>query len=278
MPKKEAASINIIKKNKARHPHHGGAWKVAYADFVTAMMSLFIVLWIVGQSKQIKQYVSEYFKDPGAFAEKTRSGALSGGLVPVNNQSMSKHGIPLDNGQSQIQVLTAEGQKLKEMIASIPKFKPFVNQIEITMTKEGLRIELIENASGLFFDVGSAQLKPETGELLRLIGKELSKLPNEIIVEGYTDARPYVRNDYSNWELSVDRANAARKVLQDGGLRKEQLLEVRGYADRKLRDPQHPLDYSNRRVSILVTYIASPDSLRAEKADSLAIQTDLSNP
>jgi chemotaxis protein MotB len=278
MPKKEAASINIIKKNKARHPHHGGAWKVAYADFVTAMMSLFIVLWIVGQSKQIKQYVSEYFKDPGAFAEKTRSGALSGGLVPVNNQSMSKHGIPLDNGQSQIQVLTAEGQKLKEMIASIPKFKPFVNQIEITMTKEGLRIELIENASGLFFDVGSAQLKPETGELLRLIGKELSKLPNEIIVEGYTDARPYVRNDYSNWELSVDRANAARKVLQDGGLRKEQLLEVRGYADRKLRDPQHPLDYSNRRVSILVTYIASPDSLHAEKADSLAIQTDLSNP
>lgn len=278
MPNKEAASINIIKKKSTRHPHHGGAWKVAYADFVTAMMSLFIVLWIVGQSKQIKQYVSEYFKDPGAFAEKTRSGALNGGLVPVNNQSINKHGIPLDDGQTQVQALTAEGEKLKEMIASIPKFKPFVNQIEITMTKEGLRIELIENASGLFFDVGSAQLKPETGELLRLIGKELSKLPNEIIVEGYTDARPYVRNDYSNWELSVDRANAARKVLQDGGLRKEQLLEVRGYADRKLRDPQHPLDYSNRRVSILVTYIASPDSLHTWTSDSLATQTDLSNP
>ncbi|MGB9591393.1 MAG: flagellar motor protein MotB [Candidatus Kryptoniota bacterium] len=278
MPNREASAVNIIKKNKARHPHHGGAWKVAYADFVTAMMSLFIVLWIVGQSKQVKQYVSEYFKDPGAFAEKTRNGALSGGLVPVNNQSMNKHGLPLDDVQTQTQALTAEGQKLKEMIASIPKFKPFVGQIEITMTKEGLRIELIENASGLFFDVGSAQLKPETGELLRLIGKELSKLPNEVIVEGYTDARPYVRNDYSNWELSVDRANAARKVLQDGGLRKEQLLEVRGYADRKLRDPQHPLDYSNRRVSILVTYTASPDSVNTEKADSLATQTDLSNP
>lgn len=263
--------INIIRKKKVSHGSHGGAWKVAYADFVTAMMSLFIVLWIIGQSKQVKDYVAQYFRDPGAFNEETRSGALSGGLVPVHNSSMSRAGVPIPHQDSELMTLKKEGMKLEQMIASTPLFKKFTNQIKITVSKEGLRIELIENAHGLFFAVGSATLKPETVTLLRMISKELATLPNEIIIEGYTDARPYIRKDYTNWELSADRANAARKIMQDGGLREKQILEVRGYGDRRLRDPQDPFSYTNRRVSILVTPMTSDTSRATEQIDTLKL-------
>jgi len=260
------AQINIIKRKKVVHASHGGAWKVAYADFVTAMMALFIVLWILGQSKQIKESVSEYFKDPGAFDEKTHSSIMTGGLTPVQNNSLNKIGLPIEKDDLEIQTLRKEGDKLKNMIDSTPQFEKFSKQIEITVTKEGLRIELIEKTEGLFFDVGSAKLKSTTIELLTMIAKELANLPNQIIIEGYTDARPYVRNDYTNWELSSDRANAARRVLNDGGLNKNQILEVRGYADRKLRDPSNPYDFSNRRVSILVTPFVSDSAAAARTA------------
>ena len=263
--------INIVRKKKQGHAAHGGAWKVAYADFVTAMMSLFIVLWIVGQSKQIKEYVASYFRDPGAFSQTTQSSVLKGGFSPIPNQSTGKTGTPLDRNVEEMNTLKSEGKKLQQMISSTPQFKKFTNQIQITVSKEGLRIELIENAEGLFFDVGSAKLKPETGNLLTMIAKELSTLPNRIIIEGYTDARPYVRSDYTNWELSTDRANAARKVMRDGGLGKGQILEVRGYADRKLRDPANPYDFSNRRVSILVTPFTGDTTAVAEHLDTLKI-------
>lgn len=263
--------INIIRKKKVVHAGHGGAWKVAYADFVTAMMSLFIVLWIIGQSKQVRDYVAEYFKNPGAFSELTRSGALSGGLVPVHNSSMSKVGIPVSHQESQLMMLKKEGLKLEHMIASKPEFSKFKNQIKITISKEGLRIELIENAHGLFFAIGSAALQPETAKLLSLIAKELGHIPNRIIIEGYTDARQFVRKNYSNWELSTDRANAARRVMQAGGLRPKQVLEVRGYADNRLRDPANPYSYTNRRVSILVTPLVSDTTRPVEKVDTLSI-------
>ena len=263
--------IKIIKKKKVTHASHGGAWKVAYADFVTAMMSLFIVLWIVGQSKQVREFVAQYFRNPGAFSEETRSGALTGGLVPVHNSSMSKVGIPIPHQNSEMMTLKKEGEKLEHMISSVPDFKEFINQIKITISKEGLRIELIENARGLFFALGSAELKPETKELLQMIAKELGHLPNEIIIEGYTDARPFVRKNYTNWELSADRANAARRAMKDGGLRPKQVLEVRGYGDRRLRDPENPYSYTNRRVSILVTPITSDSTSPVEKIDTLSI-------
>ncbi|HKI44403.1 MAG TPA: flagellar motor protein MotB [Balneolales bacterium] len=260
--KDEKPVINIIKK-KSGHGggHHGGAWKVAYADFVTAMMALFIVLWIVGQSKKVKQSVSHYFKDPGAFMKSTGSALSSDGKIPDLTKAGKDSTLTLK--LSDITQLREEGKKLKEMISSLPEFKDFKNQVEITITKDGLKIDLIEDSTGVFFDVGSARLKPKAISLLQMMGSDFKKLPNGVIIDGYTDARPYVTQNYSNWMLSVDRANAARKILLKGGMRNGQLLQIRGYADRDLREPKHPYDASNRRVSIVV-------AMHKSSADSMA--------
>lgn len=234
----------IVKKKRGHGGHHGGAWKVAYADFVTAMMALFIVLWIVGQSEAVKQAVSAYFKDPGVFESGRGGSVLQGSTGSAPN--------PTTDVSSEIERLKVEAKKLEAEIRSNPEFDKFRDKIEIAVTKEGLRIELLENSNGLFFDVGSAKLKPETVKLLKLIAVEVGHLTNKVMIEGYTDARPYVNPDYTNWELSADRANAARRILEQGGVGKDQIVQVRGFADRHLKHPDKPLDFGNRRVSILV--------------------------
>ncbi|MCL4540370.1 MAG: OmpA family protein, partial [Bacteroidetes bacterium] len=204
--------------------------------------------------------------------QETKSSVLNGGLSPMSNANAGTRGLPMNSSAMEMNSLQREGKKLEQMIAHTPEFKKFTNQISITVSKEGLRIELIENAHGLFFNVGSAQLKPETVTLLQMIAKELSTMPNQIIIEGYTDARPYVSPNYTNWELSTDRANAARKVMDEGGLLTKQILEVRGYGDRRLRDPAHPYDFSNRRVSILVTPMTNDATVTAgEAVDTMKI-------
>ncbi len=171
------------------------------------MMALFIVLWIVGQSNAVKQAISAYFKDPGVFES-----GRGGGILPGTSGSAP---TPTSNAAIEMEKLKVEAKKIEEAIASTPEFNKFKDKIQITVTKEGLRIELVENSSGLFFDVGSAQVKPETVKLLKLVAKEIGRLNNNIMIEGYTDARPYVKADYSNWELSSDRANTARRILED---------------------------------------------------------------
>lgn len=234
----------IVKKKRGHGGHHGGAWKVAYADFVTAMMALFIVLWIVGQSEAVKQAVSAYFKDPGVFESGRGGSVLQGSTGSAPN--------PTTDVTSEIERLKVEAKKLEAEIRSNPEFDKFRDKIEISVTREGLRIELLENSNGLFFDVGSAKLKPETVKLLKLIAIEVGHLKNKVMIEGYTDARPYVNPDYTNWELSADRANAARRILEQNGVGKDQIVQVRGFADRNLKHPDKPLDFGNRRVSILV--------------------------
>ncbi len=234
----------IVKKKRGHGGHHGGAWKVAYADFVTAMMALFIVLWIVGQSDAVKQAVSAYFKDPGVFESGRGGSVLQGSTGSAPN--------PTTDVSSEIERLKVEAKKLEAEIRSNPEFEKFIDRIEITVTREGLRIELLENSTGLFFDVGSAKLKPETVKLLKLVAIEVGHLKNKVMIEGYTDARPYVNPDYTNWELSADRANAARRILEQNGVGKGQIVQVRGFADRNLKHPEKPLDFGNRRVSILV--------------------------
>ena len=263
---KSTPPVRIIIKKKGHGGHHGGAWKVAYADFVTAMMALFIVLWIVGQSNAVKTAISMYFTNPNVFSG--GSGILEGQpkTSPKSEIMPKPESSQKDKSQEEIEKLRVEAKKIEGMVSSNPAFEKFKDKVEITITKDGMRIELIEDSKGLFFDIGSAKLKPEAIKLLKLVAADIGKLPNNVVVEGYTDARPYVTPGYSNWELSADRANTARKLLEENGLRKDQITEVRGYADRHLRQPDKPLDFSNRRVNILV---ALPKKEGAEKTPSI---------
>ena len=243
--------IIVVRKKKGGHGgHHGGAWKVAYADFVTAMMALFIVLWIVGQSKQVKEYIAQYFKDPGAFSENTKGG----GAFEFEKISVGER-LAEENLKRQEEKLKELGEKIMEEMKKTPTIRDLAKQIKIEITKEGMRIELIEQSEKVFFDVGTAHLKEDATKVLTIIAGELVKLPNHVIIEGHTDARQYQSTDgYSNYELSADRANSARRVLMKNGLTDIRLDQVAGYADKRLRNPQNPLDVVNRRVSILVRF------------------------
>jgi chemotaxis protein MotB len=236
----QAPPIIVIKKKKGHGGgHHGGAWKVAYADFVTAMMALFIVLWLMNASKQVQEAVGGYFKDPRGTAK----------VVGSNR-----------NGTDQFIALRPQDmKKLKEdllqSIHHIDHSDIMKHQIEITITPEGLRIELMEAPKGTFFEIGSAAPTPALRTLLQLLSQQLGKLPNTISIEGHTDSIAYSgKNGYDNWDLSTDRANEARRLMQQEGLQPGQISQVRGFADRRPRLPDHPEDSSNRRISVIVQY------------------------
>ena len=236
MPAK-AQPIVVIKKKGGHGGHHGGAWKVAYADFVTAMMALFIVLWLMSSSDKVKKAVAGYFNDPKG------SGALLG-------TTLSGSGEQSVADSSDLQRLK---EKLEAEIKAKKELEKLSKQIEITITPEGLRIELLEAKNGTFYESGSAQLSPSGQELLALLAGELKTLPNNLLIEGHTDAAQYSTNaNYSNWELSADRANSARRLLQQDGVRSNQVTQIRGYADMMLRVKDNPYDPSNRRISIIV--------------------------
>ncbi len=241
----DVAPIIVIKKKAGHGGHHGGAWKVAYADFVTAMMALFIVLWLLNASKQVQEAVGGYFKDPRGTAKMVGSNKNgSDEYVAVKKEDMSK---------------------LKEdLLRSIRHLDPedkLKNQIEITVTPEGLRIELMETAKGTFFESGSAKPTPALRDMLQTLSQELGKLPNNISIEGHTDSIMYsAARTYDNWDLSTDRANEARRLMQAEGMRSEQISQVRGFADRRLRVPDHPEDPSNRRISLIVQYQVENDA------------------
>ncbi len=249
----------IVVKKKARKSHgaHGGAWKVAYADFVTALMAFFLVMWLVGQSKGVKAAVASYFRNPGVFEHDRSTMPIPGGDLHVDPEA---HSQPPPNPEQMVeeerQLLEKTAKRIRSLLASNPELKRLEKQIEIQITREGLRIELLEGDSPTFFASGSAQLAPGTERVLALIASELGKLKNPVIVEGHTDARPYTaKGGYTNWELSADRANAARRVMEKSGLRDGQMHGIRGYADTSLRIPDKPLDPHNRRVTVIVQHI-----------------------
>jgi chemotaxis protein MotB len=240
MPAEKAIRpIVVIQKKTSHGGHHGGAWKVAYADFVTAMMSLFIVLWLMNTSPQIKKAVAGYFNDPRSSGKQTGTLDLgSGESVTIDRQNVEK--------------LKEEIQKAILKQADLTKLS---KQIDITMTSEGLKIELIEEKGGTFFESGSPKLSENGVALINLLAAQLKVLPNRLLIEGHTDAQPFSGDgQYTNWELSSDRANSARRLLQQGGVGPDQISQVRGYADQKLRVPSNPLDPSNRRVSLIVQW------------------------
>jgi chemotaxis protein MotB len=234
----------IVIKRKAGHAgHHGGAWKVAYADFVTALMSLFIVLWLMNSSKPIQEAVGGYFRDPNGTGQKT--GTQLGGAgdaAAVKQEEMNK--------------LKEDLMKSMGMMKDFDKLKKL---IEITVTPEGLQIELMEDPKGTFFETGSAEPTPILQSLLKILSPEAGKLPNPISIEGHTDSKPYSSSKlYGNWELSTDRANTARRLMESNGVRPSQVVQVRGYADRKLRKPLQPYDASNRRITVIIQYVVNP--------------------
>jgi chemotaxis protein MotB len=233
----------IVKKVVAAGGHHGGAWKVAYADFVTAMMALFMVLWLMNANQETKQAVAAYFQDPKGVGEKLGSGeAGSGSGLEVGRDDM-------ENLAEHIQ------SSMKQM----SQFESLKDQVQITVTAVGLRIELLETEQGMFFQSGSPTPSEQGREILKLIVGELNKLPNKVALEGHTDAKPFRgAGSYSNWELSVDRANGARRIMVENGFPTERIAEVSGYADRQLRDPSDPENPSNRRISLIVMYEDHP--------------------
>ena len=235
----------IIKRKYIIHGgHHGGAWKVAYADFVTAMMALFIVLWLMNSSKQIQEAVGGYFRDPAGTSKKVGNGETGSG----DNFTLTK-----DN-------MDKLKQELQTAIRRTINFDKLKDHIDMTITPEGLRVELMEGAAGTFFQSGVAAPTDSGKEILVKLAEELGKLPNTVSVEGHTDAKPFASTTgYSNWELSSDRANMARRLMQQSGLGPKQVSQVRGYADQRLRKASDPEDPSNRRISVIVQYLPKPE-------------------
>lgn len=230
----------IIKKKGGHAGHHGGAWKVAYADFVTAMMALFIVLWLLNTSKQVQEAVGGYFKDPSGTSK----------LVGSNMQGSGENMLIRKQDMNKIK------EEMQKKIRQIADFDKLSKQIEMTVTSEGLRIELLEEANGTFFDIGDATPSASGKELLTALAQEIGKLPNRVSIEGHTDSKPYQGTSYySNWELSADRANAARRIMCESGMRANQVEQIRGFSDQHLRNQADPTDPANRRISLIVQYL-----------------------
>jgi chemotaxis protein MotB len=237
--------IIIIKKKGGHGGHHGGAWKVAYADFVTAMMALFIVLWLLNSSKQVQEAVGGYFKDPTGTSKHVGSNMQGTG----ESFSLTRDDMPKLK------------QELQKSVRRITDFEKLKDHIEMTVTAEGLRIELMEGESGTFFESGNPVPTAEGKEFLIALAQELGKLPNKMSIEGHTDSKPFTKGgNYGNWELSADRANAARRLMQENGIAPAQVTQVRGYADQQLRRRENPEDASNRRITVIVQYLAKPDN------------------
>jgi chemotaxis protein MotB len=271
MAKEGGGEIRIVKKKGGGHGHHGGAWKVAYADFVTAMMAFFMVMWLIGMDAKTRHAIAAYFRDPVGFMQAVRAKSEAvftinesippGGKNTPHMPRAAKDGktVLKKDRQTERKELEEFKKYVETALSNIPELSRLKEHVKIEFVKEGLRIELLEGKEPVFFQTGSATVTPAARQLLRIIAEKVGKLDNRVIVEGHTDAQPYrYGGGYSNWELSADRANAARRVLEGAGLWKGQVAEVRGYADTRLRNPQDPFHFSNRRVSLLIPYTTEP--------------------
>jgi chemotaxis protein MotB len=260
--------VIIVRRKKVAPAHHGGAWKVAYADFVTAMMAFFLVMWLAAQDSRIRDAVAGYFQEPGLLPYQSSNSAIAQG-----NGGIDSAGMPVLNRkfngalEAEQRALIKAAGHIHQGLSEMAGFAKLRNQIEFSITTEGLRIELVDHSGSSFFTSGSSALAGDSEKILAIIASEVGTLPNDVVIEGHTDSRPYAATDrYSNWELSSDRAQAARRVMQGHGLRPNQVRAVRGFADNDLRVANDPYDARNRRVSIIVRSQAAVDLERAVRA------------
>jgi len=248
--------IRVVRKKVEQGGHHGGTWKVAYADFVTAMMAFFLVMWIVGMDESAKDSVQSYFNDPAGYMKQSTSGngVLPNGTSLFNTEASLAEFARIRRSREREQFEQIR-DRLSAQLQADEALSGLSDQVSIAVTDEGLRIELEETSSGdTFFGSGSSVLTGAARGLLSTIGPEIAQVDNSVIVEGHTDATPLNRRGYTNWELSGDRANAARRALEASGLDGARVSEVRGYADRQLAHPENPRDPSNRRITLLLPF------------------------
>ncbi len=248
-------TIIIKRVVKGGGGHHGGAWKVAYADFVTAMMAFFLVMWILGQSEEVKDAIAGYYNDPVGFSDggvptPIEGSANSGEPSVIETLTPTKDAARVKETR-QDELWRKQAEEIKEALNKIPGFHKYENQIELALTPDGLRISLIESTANPLYRIGGTDLSDEARQLLTTIAQEFRSSEHAMMIEGHTDARPFGNSAaMSNWRLSTERANSARNLIESIGIDPMRILEVRGYADRQLYNPLDPEDSRNRRVAI----------------------------
>ena len=278
MSSQEKRPIIIVKKvTKGHGGHHGGSWKVAYADFVTAMMAFFMVMWIIGMDQATKSAIEGYFQNPIGFQQGAAStmNMIELGSAPKPPSSIMP--VQVVARQIEEQRFRDIGEKIQAKLEGEAGLGDLAAQVEIVMTDQGLRIELVESEDGeTFFEAASSTLKPAAARALTVIANELGGATGPVVVEGHTDAQPYSgANGYTNWELSSDRANAARSAMERSGLSRGRVAEIRGYADKHLRKPDAPFDNANRRISILLPYTTQPAAAPEPTQEAAAVAAEL---
>jgi chemotaxis protein MotB len=277
MAARAGKKIVVVKKVvKGGGGHHGGSWKVAYADFVTAMMAFFMVMWILGMDEKTKQAIEGYFANPVGYKKGYGSGSspLSSGSTPSSVQKTQLRMLIRSTEQRTFEELKTS---ILGKLAASDSLKRLNAVVDVQVTAQGLRIELVESGAGdIYFPLGSAKMKSATMLALQLVGPELASLQHPVVIEGHTDGAKFgTEGGYGNWELSADRANAARRVLESAGVTGGRIVGVNGLADTRPRVPSDPLAAANRRISILLPFsTVSNDDTNAEdmaatKRDSL---------
>ena len=288
---KKLQPIIIKRVKKGGHAPHGGAWKIAYADFVTAMMAFFLLMWLLGSTTEgDKKGIADFFNSPlkismigggsgsgdsssivrGGGTDLSRtSGQVKAGDIEAPRKSVQLKALKADQRRAEIARLESLKKKVEDVIAANPKLAALKSQIRLEMTRDGLRIQIVDEQNRPMFDSGSAVVKPYMRELLREIGAVLAEVPNRLTLEGHTDAQAFGAGDrgYSNWELSSDRANASRRELGAGGLPEDRVLLVQGLASSVPFDASDPNNPVNRRISIIVMNRDAEDRLLRLKPD-----------
>lgn len=261
----EGAPI-IIKKKKGHggHGHHGGSWKVAYADFVTAMMAFFMVMWIMGLSDETRAQIQGYFNDPNGFMKNIPSSKDILNMHSAPPQSKKARKVTEESFGSERDKMKSLEKKLQDAVSGGGgagkgnvgglNLEELSKQVQITMTQEGLQIELVESTGAVFFESGSATVRPIARALVEKITPLLVKSGRPIIIEGHTDAKKYPSLSYTNMDLSADRAGSIHRLLTADGMPDEQIIQVRGYGATKLKKPEDPFHFSNRRVTLLLPF------------------------
>ncbi len=263
----EAPIIIRKKKGHGGHAHHGGSWKVAYADFVTAMMAFFMVMWIMGLSDASKSQVQGYFNDPLGFK---KNESKSKTIFAVKGMPQAKPGKTKAPGDSISDSEEKQVEHLKQKITtdlhSVGNLGELLKDVSVTITNEGLQIDLLETRGAVFFENGQAIIRPGAKIILKHIASILGPTKRKVVVEGHTDARPFSGAHYTNWDLSTDRARALQRELAQDGVNESQFAGIRGFADTKLLVPNNPFDFRNRRVTILLPFEGNPgESMRPKE-------------